>query len=46
MMDRETVPKHVKFYSKTKFEKLVYIFGFIKRIYHDAQSSECQNKII
>jgi len=38
MMDRETV----EFYSKNKFEKLVHLIGFIKRIYHDARSSECQ----
>jgi len=27
-------PKHVEFYSKNKFEKLVYIVGFIIRILH------------
>ena len=42
MMDRKPVPKHVEFYSKNKFEKLVHLFGFIIRIYHDAWSSECQ----
>ena len=35
-------PKHVEFYSKNKFEKLVHLIGFIIRIYHDAPSSECQ----
>jgi len=35
-------PKHVEFYSKNKFEKLVYLFGFIIRIYHDARSPERQ----
>jgi hypothetical protein len=35
-------PKHVEFYSKNKFEKLVHLVGFIVRIYHDALSSECQ----
>ena len=30
-------PKHVDFYSKNKFEKLVHIVGFIIRIYHDAR---------
>ena len=35
-------PKHVEFYSKNKFEKLVHLFGFIIRIYHDALSSERQ----
>ena len=38
----KTRPKHVEFYSKNKFEKLVHLVGFIIRIYHDAQSSECQ----
>jgi len=33
--------KHVEFYSKNKFEKLVHLVGFITRIYHDAQSHEC-----
>jgi len=35
-------PKHVESYSKNKFEKLVFLIGFIIRIYHDARSSECQ----
>ena len=35
-------PKHVKFYSKNKFEKLVHLFCFIIRICHDARSPECQ----
>ena len=26
-------PKHVEFYSKNKFEKLVHLVGFIIRIY-------------
>jgi len=34
--------KHVEFYSKNKFEKLVYLVGFIIRIYHDARSPERQ----
>jgi len=29
-------PKHVEFYSKNKFEKLVHLVGFIIRSYHDA----------
>jgi len=41
MMDRNCT-KHVEFYSKNKFEKLVHLVGFIIRIYHDARSSECQ----
>ena len=32
-------PKHVEFYFKNKFEKLVHLVGFI-RIYHDARSPE------
>jgi hypothetical protein len=34
--------KHVEFYSKNKFEKLVHLVGFIIKICHDARSSECQ----
>ena len=37
---QKTCPKHVEFYSKNKFEKLVRLVGFIIRIYHDARSSE------
>jgi len=35
-------PKHVEFYSKNKFQKLVHLVGFIIRIYHDEQSPERQ----
>ena len=35
-------PKHVEFYFKNKFEKLVHLGGFIIRIYHDTRSPECQ----
>ena len=42
MMDRGTVAKHVEFYSKNKFEKLVHIVGFIIRNFHDARSPERQ----
>jgi len=35
-------PKHVEFYSKNKFEKLVHLVGFLIRIYHDTRSPECQ----
>ena len=42
---RKTRPKHVVLYSKNKFEKLVHLFGFIIRIYHDARSSECVMKV-
>ena len=34
--------KHVEFYSKNKFEKLVHLVGFNIQIYHDAQSLERQ----
>ena len=44
MMDRKLCPKHVKVYSKNKFEKLVHLVGFIIRIYHDARSSERQTQ--
>ena len=36
-------PKHVEFYSKNKFDKLVHLVGFIIRIYHDTRSPERQN---
>jgi len=39
-------PKHVEFYSKNKFEKLVNLVGFIVRIYHDARSPERQKLVI
>jgi hypothetical protein len=39
---QRTCPRHVEFYSKNKFEKLVHLVGFIIRIYHDARFSECQ----
>jgi len=39
-------PKHVVFYSKNKFEKLVHLVGFIIRIYHDARSPERQNEFL
>jgi len=38
-------PKHVEFYSKNQFEKLVYLVGFIIRIYHDARSPERQKPV-
>jgi len=41
MMERNC-PKHVEFYSKNKFEKLVHLVGVSIRIYHDARSSERQ----
>jgi hypothetical protein len=34
-------PKHVEFYSKNKFEKLVNLVGFIIRIYHDERGRFC-----
>ena len=38
-------PKHVEFYSKNKFEKLLYLVCFIIRIYHDARSLERQIRV-
>ena len=35
-------PRHVEFYSKNKFDKLVHMVGYIIRIYHDARSPERQ----
>jgi len=35
-------PKHVEFYSKNKFQKLVHLVGFILKIYHDARPPERQ----
>ena len=35
-------PKHVEPYSKNKFEILVHLIGSIRRIYHNARSSERQ----
>jgi len=35
-------PKHVEFYSKNKFEKLLHLVGSVIRIYHDARSPERQ----
>jgi len=41
---QKNCPKHVEFYSKNKFEKLVHlVVGFIVRMYHDARSPERQN---
>ena len=33
-------PKHVEFYSKNKFEKLVHLVDRIIRIYHEARPPE------
>jgi hypothetical protein len=38
-------PKHVKFKSNNKFEKLVHLVGFIIRNLHDAVSHERQQKL-
>jgi hypothetical protein len=35
--------KHVEVCSKNKFEKLVYLVGFIVRIYNDSRSPERRN---
>ena len=39
-------PKHVEFYSKNKFQKLVNLVGFIIRMYHDARSPERHTNIL
>jgi len=38
-------PKHIEFYSKNKFGKLVHLVGFIIGIFHDARSPERQIRI-
>ena len=38
-------PKHVEFYFRNKFEKLVHLVSFTIRVYHDARSSECQVRL-
>jgi hypothetical protein len=38
-------PKHIKFDSKNKFEKLVHLVGFNIQIYHDARLHERQIKL-
>jgi len=35
-------PKHVKFYFKNKFARLVHLVGFVIRFYHDTWSPERQ----
>jgi len=37
-------PKHVEFYSKNKFEKLMHLVGFIIRIYDDACLKQAVSK--
>ena len=39
---QKNCPKHLEFYSKNKFEKLVQLVGFIIRIYHGSRSPERQ----
>jgi len=39
-------PKHVEFYSKNKFEKLMNLVGFIVRIYHNERSPERQIRLL
>jgi len=38
---QKNCPKHVKFYSKNKFQKLVHLVGFIIKLYNDARPPEC-----
>jgi hypothetical protein len=40
--EQRNCPKHAEFHSKNRFEKLVHLFGFTIRIYHDARSHERQ----
>jgi len=35
-------PKHVEFYYKYKFKKLLHLVGYTIRIYHNARSTERQ----
>ena len=42
VMDRDTVRNIQSPIPKNEFEKLVFLVGFIIRIYHDARSLECQ----
>jgi len=42
--EQRNCPKHVEFYSKNKFEKLVHLVGFIIRIYRAARSPELKKK--
>jgi len=35
-------PKHVEFYFKNKFEKIMHIVAFIVRIFHDERSPDGQ----
>jgi len=41
MMDRGTI-RNIYFIPKNKFEKLVRVFGFIIRIFHDGRSADRQ----
>ena len=43
-INHDARPKHVEFYSKNKFEKLVHPVGFVISINHDAPSPERQIK--
>jgi len=43
---RRSCPKHVEFYSKIKFEKLVHLVGFIIRIYCNARVTWMSNMTI
>ena len=44
--EQRNCPKHVDFYSKNKFEKLLHLVGFIMRMYHNARSSECHTLML
>ena len=40
IIDKRNCQKHIEFYTKNKFEKLVHLVGFIITTYHDARSPE------
>jgi len=43
---QKTFPKHIEFYSKNKFEKLVHLVGFIIRILYMFRTNNCSNHIL
>jgi hypothetical protein len=46
MMDKNLSETSRVLFQKYKFEKLVHLVGFIIRLHHDAQSSECRTHSI
>ena len=45
MMD-DNCPKHVEFYSKNKFEKLVHLVGFIIRMDSNTHYTTCAEQLL